>query len=91
VYQVLLIYKEGDLQMANLQSPVKAIRAHCIDCSGGSSNEVEKCVMTDCPLYPFRFGVNPFNSRTGKKKELTDEQRAEMRERFEKNVLKKES
>lgn len=77
--------------MANLKNPVKAIRAKCLDCSCFSSDEVQKCIMTDCPLYPFRFGVNPFNSRTGKKKELTDEQRAEMRERFEKNVLKKES
>lgn len=73
--------------MANLQNPVKAIRAHCIDCSGGSSNEVSLCPMTECPLYPFRLGKNTFRH----KKELTDEQRAELRERLKKNLSKKES
>lgn len=75
--------------MANLKNPVKAIRAKCLDCSCFSSDEVQKCVMTDCPLYPFRFGVNPFNSRTGKKKELTDEERAEVAERLKKGRDKK--
>lgn len=39
------------------RSPLKAIRLHCIDCSGGSQQEVRLCVMPDCPLYPFRFGM----------------------------------
>lgn len=34
----------------------KAIRAKCLDCCCGSSNEVEKCPADDCPLYPYRFG-----------------------------------
>jgi hypothetical protein len=40
-------------------SPVKAIKKHCLDCSGGSKKEVRECIIQDCPLYPFRFGKNP--------------------------------
>lgn len=40
-------------------NPVKAIRAKCIDCAGGSIPEVALCTATTCPLHPFRFGTNP--------------------------------
>lgn len=40
-------------------SPVKAIKKHCLDCSGGSKKEVRECIIQDCPLYPFRLGKNP--------------------------------
>lgn len=40
-------------------TPMKAIRAKCLDCSCGNSNEVEICPINDCPLYPFRSGHNP--------------------------------
>jgi len=32
-------------------SPLKAIRQHCIACSGGSLKDVTNCVIPDCPLY----------------------------------------
>lgn len=41
----------------------KAIRAKCIDCSGGQQSEVRKCVATNCALWPFRMGRNPFHGR----------------------------
>lgn len=50
-------------------TPIKAIRAKCLDCCCGQYKEVELCPSADCPLYPYRFGKNP-NIR------LTDEQRA---------------
>lgn len=31
-----------------------AIRAKCLDCSGGSRREVERCKIKDCAIYPFR-------------------------------------
>ena len=34
----------------------KAIRLKCLDCMCGNPHEVRKCPITDCPLYPFRFG-----------------------------------
>ena len=32
----------------------RAIRAKCLDCSGGSVKERQLCPVTDCPLYPYR-------------------------------------
>lgn len=61
-------------------NPVKAIRLKCLDCSGGSSGEVEKCPITNCPLYPFRFGKNPFRT----KRELTEEQKEILLEKLKK-------
>ncbi len=40
-------------------SPVKAIRAKCLDCCGGSAHEVKLCPRPDCSLYPFRLGKKP--------------------------------
>lgn len=40
-------------------TPLKAIRAKCLDCSGDSANEVKLCTIEWCPLYPFRLGKNP--------------------------------
>ena len=42
-----------------MPSPLKAIRAKCLDCSCGNPNEVRLCPIRDCPLYPFRDGHNP--------------------------------
>ena len=52
-------------------NPVKAIREKCLDCCCGSSLEVKLCNITSCPIYPFRFGKNPFRQ----KREMTEEQR----------------
>lgn len=38
---------------------LKAIRAKCLDCSAGSPSEVKVCPVTDCSLWPFRFGIAP--------------------------------
>lgn len=40
-------------------TPLRAIRAKCIDCMCGSSFEVAQCPSDLCPLYDFRFGKNP--------------------------------
>ena len=37
-------------------SPLHAIRLHCLDCSNGSSYEVEHCPCTDCSLFEYRSG-----------------------------------
>jgi len=42
------------------QSPLKAIRAKCVDCSGGSVAEARRCALTHCALWAFRMGHNPF-------------------------------
>lgn len=58
-------------------TPIKAIRAKCLDCCCGQYKEVELCPCADCPLYPYRFGKNP-NIK------LTDEQRAARAAHFKK-------
>jgi len=45
--------------MSKTKSPLKSIRAFCLDCCGGSANEVRLCVSKNCVLYPFRFGKLP--------------------------------
>lgn len=42
-----------------LLTPIKAIRAYCLGCSGGSYLEVRECVIPKCPLYPYRMGKRP--------------------------------
>lgn len=45
-------------------TPVKAIRAKCLDCCGYSPMEVRLCPCTSCSLYPYRMGHSP--ARKGK-------------------------
>lgn len=40
-------------------TPMKAIRAKCLDCMCGSYAEVKLCPCDNCPLYPYRFGKRP--------------------------------
>lgn len=70
--------------MSEITNPVKAIRAKCLDCCCGQANEVKLRPCTDCPLYPFRLGKNPY-----RKLNLTDEQRAERAERMRNAILAK--
>ena len=46
-------------------TPIKAIRAKCLDCCCWQSNEVKLCTVTDCALYPYRLGHNPYITRKG--------------------------
>lgn len=61
------------------ETPIKAIRKKCIECSCGQTSEVKLCPMEDCPLYPFRMGKNPYNTRT-----LSEEQKEKAAERLKK-------
>ena len=45
-----------------LRTPIKAIRAKCIDCCCGQRNEVRLCPSTDCPLHEYRMGKRPKNN-----------------------------
>ena len=40
-------------------TPMKAIRAKCLDCCCGQMKEVRLCPVKKCPLYPYRFGKRP--------------------------------
>lgn len=65
--------------MADITSPLKAIRAKCLDCCCEQTSEVKLCPVSACPLHPFRLGRNPFRV----KRELTDEQKEMLLQRLE--------
>ena len=44
--------------MKNL-TPMKAIRAKCLDCCCHQPLEVRLCTAENCPLYAFRTGHRP--------------------------------
>lgn len=61
-----------------IPSVLRSVRLKCLDCSCGSPKEVEICPVTNCALYPYRFG----KSLTRKGRSLTDEQKSAARERL---------
>ena len=61
-------------------SPLKAIRAKCLDCCCGQRLEVKLCTATTCPLYAFRMGKNPYK----KGRTFTEEQKIAAGERMKK-------
>lgn len=52
---------------SKVKNPKTAIRAYCVECSGGSLKNVQECPIPKCALYPFRMGVNPHNLKTMKR------------------------
>lgn len=65
--------------MNEIKSPLKAIRQYCIECMGDQVREVPFCNVKRCPLYPFRLGKNPYNTR-----HFTEEQKHAAAERMKK-------
>jgi len=66
-------------------SALKAIRAHCVECSGDNIQEVKHCPCNgvapkgvggsppfDCPLWPYRFGMGI--ARAGKQGKRVDQE-----------------
>ncbi len=58
---------------------LRAIRAKCLDCSGGSHYDVTNCLVRNCALYPFRHGTNPWRA------EMSPERREMARQTLIKN------
>ena len=56
------ILRRDILALGHPTSPIKAIRAKCIDCCGGSEGEARKCTATGCPLWPLRMGRNVYHA-----------------------------
>jgi hypothetical protein len=54
-------------------TPVKAIRAKCIDCCGGVMYQVRECGCPNCSLYPYRMGKNPNRKRNAKQTVATQD------------------
>lgn len=45
--------------MNRVLTPIKAIRAKCLDCSCRQVKEIRECPITDCSLYSYRMGRRP--------------------------------
>jgi hypothetical protein len=62
-------YDKTNPQEARYRNRVRnrgtAITAMCITCQGGRK-AVTECVATDCPLWAFRFGSDPFYGKRKK-------------------------
>jgi hypothetical protein len=47
------------LEMKMKPTPLKAIKKHCLECSGYEKKQVRECLIKDCVLFPYRLGSNP--------------------------------
>ena len=63
--------KEGGTKTVIL-SALKAIRLHCLECTGWSAYEVKKCTNPLCPLSPFRLGKVPGHKGKGNASNLIE-------------------
>ena len=52
-------------------TPIKAIRAKCLECCENISIEVKRCESTNCPLFEYRMGKNPNRAGVGRKTNLS--------------------
>ena len=44
-------------------TPIDSIRAFCVQCNGYQYAEIPKCTTIYCPLFPYRMGKRPINSK----------------------------
>ena len=58
-----------------IKSPAKAIRAFCKECVE-TSKDIEECTGWYCPIFPFRFGKNPYygENKNTQTEEFSDEE-----------------
>lgn len=47
----------GQIMRKPLSRP-KAVKAHCLECSGGTYRAAVLCSIFDCPLWPYRMGIS---------------------------------
>jgi len=51
------IRKDGKENFKTVRlTPLKAIRAFCLECVCWNPHEVDRCTAPFCPLFPFRTG-----------------------------------
>ena len=61
-------------------TPIKAIRAKCLDCSGNYYKSVRECPVTKCPLFPYRMGKRP--QRDNSSSEVISSENVEIARQF---------
>ena len=64
----------GDGLMDKLyDTPIKAIRKKCLDCTCHQPKEIRFCTVIDCPIYPYRLGHRPDEATIDTLKEFYEE------------------
>ena len=46
-------------KMKLYDTPIKAIRKKCLDCTCNQPKEIRLCPVIECDLYPYRMGRRP--------------------------------
>ena len=47
------------------ETPIKAIRDKCLDCTCDQPKEIRLCPVVSCALYPYRMGRRPDDDTLG--------------------------
>lgn len=58
MYYNYYIEIERSFQMAK-RTPMKSIRAKCLECTNNQPKEIRLCPINGCPLYEYRMGHRP--------------------------------
>lgn len=53
------VIKSGNELRRLINTPVKAIRKKCLNCSGWGFKEVKQCAEDECHIYGYRMGRRP--------------------------------
>ena len=51
--------RAGGAKARGILTPMKAIRAKCRDCTCDQVQEIRDCMITTCPIWPYRMGRYP--------------------------------
>jgi hypothetical protein len=43
----------------NIRTPIKSMRAKCVDCTNHQTKEIRLCTVITCALWPYRMGKRP--------------------------------
>lgn len=54
-----------------IRTPIKAIRAKCLDCTNNQFVEIKECKIQKCPLWEYRMGHRPPKDVAGLSSSLT--------------------
>ena len=54
-------------------TPIKAIRKKCLDCTCDQHKEIRECPIINCALWPYRFGHRPDEATLDTLKEFYSE------------------
>tara|TARA_B100001250_G_C19599968_1_gene700171 strand:- start:350 stop:538 length:189 start_codon:yes stop_codon:yes gene_type:complete len=53
-------------------TPIKAIRQKCLDCTLHQVKEIRLCPVVDCAIYPYRMGQRPSQATIDTLKQFYD-------------------